>query len=325
MSVAANNWMKICQIADAGSFVIVVSVIRNGGDRNVVFTVGTTTKTFITNLAANTRFRFRIKCWTDQNGDGYASIWVYDESDYTLQGHCSIARTWTGTVTRVRFGAVPFVFQNGAQNHDFDDIAINDEIVTVTGDGIHVADPGGGAVLQIDRPMTPAGAFSDFTPVGSANHWENVDEAVANDNTDYNHSSLGAALDQDSYTLANYTGGDVVKSVAVLYKHRSHQAAGTNDIFHTAGLYDGANRLHAAMTAVGATYFWGGTIVDEISGGGATSNAWYNACEPSVKKTINFASANAKRITYMSVEAEDNDGLATAAAPTKQRRKGSVV
>jgi hypothetical protein len=308
--------------SSAGTLGPYIMIGRAGTDRTVTLVSGGDSATVVTDLAVDTQYRFHVRGYRGPGGNGFISLAVYTESDYTLQGFVSIARGWVSYFT-LRFGAVPFV-QNGEHFHYFDGIAVNDDHVPGAGDGIHIGDPGGGAVQQIDRPQAD-GTFTDFGTTGSANHFENVDEQPLDEAT-FNSSILGdAAPDQDSYDIADWGGrSNDVKSVAILFRHKSNTASAL-DFFHGLGFYDGANDLIATMTAVGNTWTWGGTIVDEVSGGGATSNAWYDGCEVYCKKTLNFSNFNAKDLSYTAVEAEDDDGVVVPAAGTVQRRRGSVV
>lgn len=269
-------------------------------------------------LTASTWYRFRIRAEVrapvvgSPDGHMSLSLWVYSEASYTCVGFASgITNTVPSTgLDRFRIGYQPLVnlaaFQVGAQQHKICNLIVIDN-QDPNGTGLFTTDPGSGMVLAASRP-NGAGAFSELTPTGSGTNYQNVDETTV-DVADFNTTVAAGGLNRDTYDFANYGGGDTPKALAVMVHHDSGTGL-LNDVFHSAGIYDGTNHINAELPAsTSAVYTC--IPIGEISGGGAISGgSWLTDAEISFIKHTNFGGLNSKDIYYAVVQVMDDDGLA---------------
>lgn len=123
---------------------------------------------------------------------GTAKLWIDGEEQYNLTGIDTVdGATNISTYVRVRLSSG--VATNTAQFIWFDDIIVWDD----SGSEFTGALPNHIHRIETIRP-TGAGASAQFTPSTGAN-WENVDDAVANDDTNYNESSTTGHIDSFAY------------------------------------------------------------------------------------------------------------------------------
>jgi len=159
-------------------------------------------------------------------------------------------------------------------------------------DDLYISDLSGGAPqndflgdIQVDTVFPDgAGATSDFdTTVGSANHFENVDENPADDDTSYNETATDNDVDLFEYAaLPSIIGGALVLSVKATILAKKTDA-GISQMRAVARPLS-TNRVGAAMF-IGTDYQYFSEIWDlnpETSG--AWTDATVNASEFGVEK-----------------------------------------
>lgn len=173
---------------------------------------------------------------------GTAKLWIDGEEQYNLTGIDTVdAASNISTYVRVRVSSG--VATNTSQFIWLDDIIVWDD----SGSEFTGALPNHIHRIETIRP-SGAGAAADFTPSTGSN-FQNVDESVANDDTDYNESSTTGHIDSFAYgnmaLAADEIFGINIKSRA---KYDSGSANFRNKIRISSTYYNGTT------TALGATY-----------------------------------------------------------------------
>ncbi len=81
--------------------------------------------------------------------------------------------------------------------------------------GLAVALTASAALTTVLLP-SGAGNYNEFTPIGSATRYQNVDEAVCNGTTDYNRSTTVGQRDSYAVSLAGVPDGAVITQIEII-------------------------------------------------------------------------------------------------------------
>lgn len=263
-----------------------------------------------------------------------AHVWTANTKVYTLTGTTILAELSQSTgssavdaLYALYLGCVP-TFGKGPFEFHIDDIAVNNELAGTSGTGVNVGSPGTGTSYR--EQDWSAGTYSEWTAsAGTAIACVETSTTFLNeDDTDYIKSTNSANM-RHSFTMPDYpTGGTwgTVRALCILVRHTT-DAAANDDVFHRCGVYDGTN-LHLATAGMSGTsamvpeY----VIVDEkYSSGGALTNTYFNSCEPVVQRYSDLSGLNLKRVAYLLVEVEDDEGGTPPAVGVARAGVGSVV
>lgn len=270
--------------------------------------------------------------YTSGAADLHVTGWVYAAAGTTPLGYFSqyVALTAaTVTIKRIVVGyrSVGGIQGAVAQEGYFDDFAVNDDLVASGQSGIHVQSPWGGATRELLSPNAKAvGTWAEWTSVGDlVTPYENVDDMVDaapwNDDTDYRLTAAAATTPRDSFSMPNRTvvGAEVAKSMGVICRASD---ALNNFPYYRMGMLENATRLEVNHNQTGG-YFHNCAAVGEIGGGGAWTNAAFNAAELMYSKNTADATAQQK-VTMIAVEVEDDDGLGSPPALGAKRSQPAM-
>lgn len=313
MSNSFNNLKTILTLGESTTTRLSIIALRATSPNRISLRLqGSTTGTGTFDVGSSVYYRLELAVWCDGNGAGAATLTIYDENTETVRETITCAIAITSVLDTLRLGVQSVIFNTNAQNHDFDDLAVNDNQMPAPSANIHGGRVGAAACLAAHRPTSDVAQAWVSTDLVAPilNYTEPGSDTLGTaDDATYVNTVTGAGTPVDRYGHTAYAGADTVKSVAILVRHRDFTHVGVNDLYHAAGLYDGANYLQNDMTAVGDVYTYEWFIVSEISGGGALSNAWYSGCDIMIRKHTNLAGVNDKRVSYIAVEVEDDDAL----------------
>ena len=112
-----------------------------------------------------------------------------------------------------------------------------------------------------------------LTPVNCVNNYECVDEASANDDTDYLHTTAVQVYQYDLFDLPDYSGGafDTINSVKIYYRVRCENAGGSVCKFKSRIEVDGTTYDGTEKLSTGTNYV---TYSETYTTNPDTSSAW---------------------------------------------------
>jgi hypothetical protein len=310
-----------------------VAVTVFGASRIVRLTGSSTTDSSV-GLTVSTWYRFHLYIDVDTSGNGFVHLTVYPENSTNAIFSISNALSGAGTIGTIDVGitqaGIKNITQRDAQNHDFDDIAINDN--TAYGNNVHLAGTtrmGAGSTLAVHYPTSDV-AGGTWVPLGGGTHFSEVDETGGSDgDTSYVNTVTGATLHLDKYNHTAYGGSDTPVSVVVQAVHKAHTPGGGGaDVNHDVGLYDTGN-LDVQMPGIGDTYGYKAAVIGEQTGGGALTTSWYDStAKYLIRKDTNVGGINDKRVTLVRAEVEDDDGIKWRSlphqSPTSRAMRGLI-
>lgn len=160
-----------------------VVIMTNGTIRLYRGTTSATLATSVNSLNLNTWYYMEVKITILDSG-GFFEVRVNEEVWVNFTGDTKQA---SGA------GGARIIFYGRAADNAFDDIYICDGTGSKNND--YLGD------CRVDTTYANGdGHYTDFTPEGSGNNWENVDEAIFDGDTSYNHSDTVG--DKDSFSYA---------------------------------------------------------------------------------------------------------------------------
>lgn len=300
----------------------------SGLDATFAVTMGGSTRAILANAEnglLTTGVSLTLGTWYRIEGTLIASgvsvgmtVSVYTETGTTALGTASISAAISATgvsagIDTVDWGIRPLSGNtNSSQDHDFDDLRINESDSSL---------PGPGAMLALRYPATDntmqwagsAGGASGTSTEANIDDWTNT--------ADFNECPAAGSSVEDLIDLDAYGGSNDVTGVLVL--HYSADVVGVTGGNNHIGLSIGGTRYEASAflsdNGTGAKIYRGCVI--DFSGLGLTDTDYDNAL---LTYRRSGGGGFQKQIFSVAILIEDNDAGTPPADPTQMRSRGGV-
>lgn len=328
-TVTSRTFASVTTSAGAAAGTLRLGSVNLGAGTYKITLVGFGAQELDYALAGSAWYRLEMHFECDPAGEGSASLNIYTIDTNTLLQTGSMRMTGigaAGSLTQIRIGAIGGIDRQGPYTMSFANIAANNDQPPTSGSGINIGPCGAGKAAALVGPTSDSSVA--WSSTGGSNYTE-IDEAdhTALSDADY-VSSTTASLMQDKYGKAAYGGANDPRSVVLYFRHKRNATYGFpgTDAYHRGGLHDGTNAIVPSQGWSGTEgYTYYALIIDEQYGGGALTSSWYDACTIFIERYQNLSGWNAKDVSLVALEYEDDLGLSAPTVPGVQRASSQVL